>query len=315
MRFRRLGRTHLEVSELSYGAARGAAQDPEQFRAVVHAAIGAGINLIDTAAGYDGGESERELGRALEDQGDVLIETKYCPYESYLPEAAYNGTPQALIASVEESLRRLRRDRIDILLGHGLRSVETLHQFMNDGCYDAMTRLRDQGKVRYIGISELSEGDGTHEVLQAAVPTGAFDVVMLTINFLLQTAVETVVPLCHQHDVGTVVMMPLNQASRQSGLVSLPAALECVRRHIAAGTLPAEPPYTDPDLFDFLQPYSIPEAALRYVLAHEVSACCVGFRTIERLNENLRALNPPYLDAPRLSRLQELFGGIDRQVR
>lgn len=48
--------------------------------------------------------------------------------------------------------------------------------------------------------------------------------------------------------------MPLNQASRKSGLVSVAAALECVRRHIAAGNLPPEPPYTDPALFEFCSP-------------------------------------------------------------
>ncbi len=315
MLYRSLGRTNLQVSELSYGAARGATEDARQFSATVSAAIDAGINLIDTAPGYDRGDSEKVLGAVLRGHDDVLVETKYCPYESYLPEAAYTGTPQALIASVEESLRRLRRDQLDILLGHGIRSLKTLDRFMSDGCYDAMVKLRDQGKVRFVGISELSEGDGTHEVLRQAVPTGAFDVVMLTINFVLQTAVDLILPLCRKHNVGTVVMMPLNQASKQSGLVSVPAALECVRRHIERGNLPAERPYTEPTLLDFLQPYSIPEAALRYVLAHDISTCCVGTRSPERLKENLRAVDPPYIDPSRIQRLRELFGRIQTQVR
>jgi aryl-alcohol dehydrogenase-like predicted oxidoreductase len=314
MLYRRLGRTSLDVSEISYGAARGATEDPAGFIATVRAAIEAGVSFIDTAGGYDGGNSELVLGEALAGHDGVLVETKYCPYESYAVGAAYIGTPEALVASAEESLRRLRRDHLDVLLGHGMRTVESFDRFMGDGSYDALVRLRDQGKVRFIGISELSEGDGTHEVLQHAIPTGAFDVVMLTINFLLQTAAESVLPLCAQHGVGTVVMMPLNQASRESGLVSYPAAIECVRRHVAAGNLPAEPPYTDPDLLDFLQPYSVPEAALRFVLAHDVSTCCVGTRSPQRLAENLRAVDPPYLDPERLGRLRELFGRIQRQA-
>jgi len=313
MLYRRLGRTDLQVSELGLGAARGANDDPQQFIKTVHACIDAGINFIDTAESY--GDSEAVLGEALVGHDDILVETKYLPYESHAVEAGYVGTPERLTASAEESLRRLRRDRLDILLGHGMRTLESFDRFVNDGCYEAMVRLREQGKVRFIGISELSEGDGTHEVLKRAVPTGAFDVVMLTINFLLQTAVDAVLPLTKQHDVGTVVMMPLNQASRESGLVSLPAVEECVRRHIAHGSLPAAPPYTSPDLFDFLQPYSIPESGLRYVLAQDVSACCVGMRTEQRLAENLKAVDPPYLDAARLSRLQSLFGRIEWQVR
>ena len=200
------------------------------------------MNLIDTAGGYDGGHSERVLGEALRGHDGVLVETKYCPYETYAPGAAWVGTPSALTASAEESLRRLRRDRLDILLGHGIRTLDTLDRFLNDGCYEAMIRLREQGKVRFIGISELSEADGTHAILRRAVPTGAFDVVMLTLNFLLQTAAQSVLPLCRRHDVGTVVMMPLNQASKQSGLVSVAAALECVHRHITRGHLPAAAP-------------------------------------------------------------------------
>lgn len=320
MRHRRLGRTGLMVSELSYGAARGATADPAKFIATVRAVVDAGINFIDTAESYDDGDSERVLGEALKGRDEVLVETKYRPYDSHAENANYTGSPERLIASAEASLRRLGRDRLDILLGHGIRSLETLDRFMNDGCYAAMVRLREQGKVRFIGISELSEGDGSHAVLRRGVPTGAFDVVMLTINFLLQTAVETVLPLCAEHDVGTVVMMPLNQASRESGLVSEPAALECIRRHVKAGHLPEEPPYTRGDLLEFLRPYSVPEAALRYVLAHEVSTCCVGMQSEARLRENLRAVEvgpagSPYLDEMRMSRLRELFRRIPWQVR
>ncbi len=311
MLYRRLGRTDLRVSELGFGAARG--YDQDDFPALVHAILDAGINFIDTATGY--GDSELALGRALQGHDEILVETKYCPYDSYRTDATYEGSPEALVASAEESLRRLRRDHLDVLLGHGMRTRETLDRFMADGCYEAMVRLRDQGKVRFIGISELSEADGTHEVLQRAVPTGAFDVVMLTLNFLLQTAAENVLPLCRKHDVGAVVMMPLNQPSKDSGLVSVPAALECIRRHVAAGNLPAKPPWTEPNLLDFLQPYSIPAAGLRYVLSHEVSTCCVGMRSPARLQENLQVLDPPYLDPERKARLESLFGSIRSQER
>jgi len=315
MEYRRLGKTNLQVSALGFGAARGNSENPQQAIDTIHTALSSGINFFDTAAGYDDGDSERVLGQALRGHTEAFIETKYCPYETYLPDAAYIGTPQALITSVEESLRRLQRDTIDILLGHGMRSVATYQRFMQDGCYEAMLKLREQGKVRFIGISELSEADGTHHVLQQAVPSGAFDVVMLTINILLQTAIDSILPLCRAHEVGTVVMMPLNQASKESGLVNVEAALECVRRHRAAGSLPNEEPYNRSDLFDFLQPYSIPEAALRFVLAQEINTCCVGMRSPERVQANLRAIDPPYLDEARLRQIKQLFGRIQHQQR
>lgn len=314
MLYRRLGRTELKVSEMSLGAARGAAEDPKRFIEVVRACIDAGINFIDTAEAYEAGVSEEVLGEALQGYDEVIVETKMLPYENFSVGASYNCTPQKLLDTVEGSLTRLRRDHLDVLLGHGMRTMESFDRFMSDGCYDAMVKLREQGKVRFIGISELSEGDGRHQILQKAVPSGAFDVVMLTVNFLLQTAVESILPLCRKHDVGTVVMMPLNQASVCSGLVSEEAALECVRRHVEHGNLPNESCYSAPGLLDFLKPYSVPEAALRYVMAQDVSTCCVGMRTTQRLQENLRAIDPPYLDAERLSRLKELFGAIDTQV-
>ena len=315
MRYRRLGRTALEVSELSLGAARGPKADRDGFIGAVHAAIDAGVNFIDTAESYEDGESESALGEALEGHDDIIVETKYRPYDSHMPDALFTGTADALVASAHASMKRLKRDQLDILLGHGIRTLESYERFMNDGCYNAMVKMKDKGEVHFIGISELSEGDGTHEILQKAVPTGAFDVVMLTVNFLLQTAVDSVLPLCKEHGVGTVVMMPLNQPSTESGLVSLPAALECVRRHIAQGNLPDEPPYTEVDLFDFLEPYSIPEAGLRYVLSNDVSTCCVGMRSPARVQSNLSVVDPPYLDPARKTRLRELFGRITCQVR
>ena len=314
MHTRRLGKTNLQVSELALGAARGAEKDPHAFRTTVDAAINAGINFIDTAAGYEDGACEEELGKALVGHEQVVVQTKYRPYDDWGPEANYTGSPKELVESAEGSLRRLQRDHLDILLGHGMRTQESFDRFMTDGCFDAMVRLRDQGKVRFLGISELSEGDGSHEVLQHAIPGGALDVVMLTLNMVLQTAAQTVLPLCKEHDVGVTVMMPLNQASRKVGLVSVPAALETVRRLVQSAELPDEPPYAEPTLLDFLEPYSIPEAALRYVLAHDVSTCCVGMRSPVRLEQNLRATDPPYLDDAKLSQLRELFGGIKTQV-
>jgi aryl-alcohol dehydrogenase-like predicted oxidoreductase len=313
MRYRPLGRTGLTVSELSYGAARGAIDAPDDFSASIEAVIDSGINLIDTAEHYSG--SEEAIGAALVGHDDVLVQTKHMPYSDFSPEATYIGTPEGVVATAEQSLRRLRRDRLDIFLGHGMRTAASYQQFMSDGCCEAMVKLKAQGKVRFIGISELSEADGTHEVLKQAVPSGVFDVVMLTVNFLLQTAIDDILPLCRAHGVGTVVMMPLNQPSVESGLVSIDAAHECIRRHIDHGNLPDAPPYTDEDVLDFLKPYSIPEAALRFVLAQEVDSCCVGARTPGRVRENLAAVDPPYLDTNRLARLQSLFGGISWQMR
>lgn len=318
MNTRTLGRTGLRVSELSYGAAR--TEPPEQFLATVDACLDAGINLIDTASGY--GNSEELLGKHLAGRWDGLVlSTKICPYASYHPRDPWILTPGEVLPLLERSLRRLGRDHVEILLAHGLRNPNDVDRWLHGGYFAALERAREQGKVRFLGMSELSEADGAHHAIRHAVPTGAFDVVMLTLNFMLQTAAEGVLPLCAAANVGTLVMMPLNQASPSSGLVSVAAALALVRRHVEAGHLPDTETYRDPQLFDFLlngPARSIPEAALRFVLEHSgVDTACVGTRRPERLRENLRALEgaPPYLPPEQMARLRELFGAGRWQVR
>ena len=72
---------------------------------------------------------------------------------------------------------------------------------------------------------------------------------------------------------------------------------------------------TDIDLFDFLKPCSIAEAGLRFVLCHDISSCCVGMRSPNRVSQNLKAIDPPYLGSELLMQIRNLFGGIQRQVR
>lgn len=317
MRTRPLGRTGLSVSELSFGAARP--KPPEAFFSTLDACLDTGINAIDTASGY--GDSEELLGQHLAGRWEGLtLSTKLCPYATYHPKDPWVMRPEEVLPGLERSLRRLRRDHVEILLAHGLRSPNDVDRWLHGGYYDALDKARRDGKVRFLGMSELSEADGAHTALLHAVPAGAFDVVMLTLNFMLQTAAGKVLPLCTEQGVGTLVMMPLNQASPASGLVSVEAARNLVVKHLAAGNLPDDPVYRDPALFDFLlqgQASSIPEAALRYVLDHDVSTVCIGMRSPERLKDNLRALEGgrPYLPEAHHARLQTLFGGIHRQER
>lgn len=315
MQYRSLGKTGLKVSELSLGAARGASTTPDAFVATVQAAMDSGINFIDTAAKYDGGECERMLGKILKGRADVMVQTKYLPYESFAPEAKYTGIASELVASAEASCKSLKRDYLDVFLGHGMRTLESFDQFMNDGCYDALLKLKQQGKVRHIGISELSEADGTHQVLHRALAANAFDVFMVTVNIFLQTAIDDILPACEKKGVGTVVMMPLNQASKEAGLVSVTTAKESIRRYIEQGHLSDEPRYKADDVFDFLEPWPMAESAVRFVLSQNVSSCCVGAQKPERIHQNLKAVNQPYLSDEQHAKLRTLFGGIKTQVR
>lgn len=110
---RRLRRTGLEISDISYGSSR--TRDPD----VVRHALARGINYFDTAEGYQDGASETAIGEALAGHREqVLIASK--------TKVASNATPKTLMADLEGSLRRLRMDHVDVYFNHAVNDLETL---------------------------------------------------------------------------------------------------------------------------------------------------------------------------------------------
>ena len=316
MRYRRLGRTGLQVSELSLGAARGASTDPEGFKTTVHAVIDAGINLIDTAESYENGVSESVLGEALVGRHDVLVETKYRPYDSHAPDANYTGSPERLVTSVEGSLRRLRRDRIDILLGHGIRSLATLDRFMSDGCYEAMVKLREQGQgplhrhQRAVGRGWDASGaaaGGAHRGLRR----GDADAQLPAANCRRRGAAA--VPPARCGNGGDDAAQPgveVFGAGQRAGRVGVRATPRR-RREICPPSrrTPIRGCSTSCSRCQSQRPGCA--TCWRTMSARVAWGCS----TPQRLQENLRAVDPPYLDPATLARLRELFGRIQQQVR
>ncbi len=183
MRTRPLGGSGLAVSELALGTWAFGGDEwgpPDDRRAVVtiEAAVAAGVNLIDTADVYGYGHSEELVGAVLAGAGDVLVCSKAGNdiYEG--PRQAGGGaksfTGSYVARAIEGSLRRLRRDRIDIYLLHNP-SLDVLAQGEAMG---ALHAARDAGAVRLVGASVYTAAEG-----RAAVDAGA-DVLMITHNLL-----------------------------------------------------------------------------------------------------------------------------------
>src|SRR2546423_611079 len=159
MRYRKLGRSGIEVSEIGVGAWAiggamwGGARD-EDSQAALERAIERGVNLIDTALVYGNGHSEKIVGEVLKAHPNVLVATKVPP-KSYqwpaYPDAKIDDNfPGAHIRrSCEQSLRNLKRERIDLLQLHVWAEAWT----DSDEWYGTMVKLREEGKIRLIGIS------------------------------------------------------------------------------------------------------------------------------------------------------------------
>ena len=212
MRYRTLGRSGLKVSEIGFGASPGVdpnyvhAWDPflEESQAqivdTIRYAVDRGINLFDTSHCYGGGRSEELYGRALEGLRDkVLIATKTGWRQDM--------TQAEIFRRFEESLRRLRTDYVDVMQFHGdypdLFSAEDVRWILEGGPLDALKKLREQGKVRYLGIS--SE-DAT--ALIPFVESGEFDAIQINYSVIYQAAFHHLLPACERNNVGVMVMRP-----------------------------------------------------------------------------------------------------------
>ncbi|MEK7477498.1 MAG: aldo/keto reductase [Candidatus Coatesbacteria bacterium] len=323
MKTRRLGRTGLPVPEIGVGGySFQDATRRDAHIAVIRRAVELGVTLIDTAPGY--GASEETVGIALEGlpREQVILSTKYYPYGEG---DALNLSGDDFAKSLARSLERMKTTYVDLIHLHWVHTADDIRRLLVSDVARVMRRLQTEGKVRYLAVSEATELDGQHTMLQTALPMRFFDSVMVTHNVFLQNAALGIFPLAHQADAGVLVMMPLNQPPTPgSGLVSRESASENIRRLQAENQLPAGAPYDDPALLDFLTDgalaagtqATLPQAAIRYVLDHrEVSCALVGTTNPAHLEAAVAASEMPPLTRPVHAKAGSLFGKINKQVK
>ena len=168
----------------------------------IHAALDAGIKLVDTAPGYGDGNSESIVGEALRGRRDgFVLATK----------VGYHGSAADVTASVEASLRRLRTDVVDVIQFHGgMYTDEEVRHILHEGLLDALLALRDQGKVRFIGFTV--EEPWTARPL---IASGAFDVMQVRYNVIYQSAALHVLNEATEADMGISVMRPMTSGIMQ----------------------------------------------------------------------------------------------------
>ena len=197
--YRRLGRTNVRVSDISFGSAKVASPD------VVREAVERGISYFDTSPDYADAASERAIGEGIRGRRDeVFLATKFCTPRGHLPADA--PVPE-IVGAVEESLARLGTDRVDLVHIHACNERERL---LAPTFHEAFDRLREQGKARFLGVS--SHTPRMAEVMTAAIESGRFDVIMPAYSFRLWPELERVLELARARDVGVVAMKTLKGA-------------------------------------------------------------------------------------------------------
>jgi predicted aldo/keto reductase-like oxidoreductase len=267
--YRRLGRTNVMVSDISLGSGR--VQDVDVPRALFER----GITYVDTAPDYSEAGSERLLGEAMRGHRDkMFVATKFCRPHGHLP----NDTPvKDIITEVEGSLRRLQTDHVDLIHIHSCDRVERL---MAPNIHEAFDRLKEQGKVRFLGVS--THTPNLEEVANTAIDSGRFDVLMLAYHFGMWPSFGHILEKAKQHDVGIVAMKTLKGAKHTN--------LAEFRR--------------EPDAYT--------QSAFRWVLSNpNVSCLVVSFWNPNQVNEYLAASGTALLptDVARLEQYDRLVAG------
>lgn len=217
MRFRTLGKTGIEISEVGYGAwGIGQKQwlggtDDESLNALRHA-FDLGLNFIDTALAYGDGHSERLVSQVVASAPHrVYIATKIPPKNRIWPAQPGVGIEDVYpydyaIASTEESLRNLKTDTIDLQQFH----VWNPEWLDNDDWKRAIEDLKKAGKVRAMGISI---NDHQPDSALGIINTGLIDSVQVIYNVFDQSPEKNLFPLCQQKQIGVLARVPLDEGS------------------------------------------------------------------------------------------------------
>ncbi|MCC7368899.1 MAG: aldo/keto reductase [Chloroflexi bacterium] len=300
MRYTTFGRTGLDVSRLSMGCNRlgddGA--DPAQWPPLVRRALEMGVTFFDTSNSYNQGRSEEVLGEVtsawptptvVATKGGVPVMTNDYPNREF--------SAETIQQVAEDSLKRLRRDAIDLYMLHSpsVRQLET-HTWAK-----AIDRLKADGKVRYFGISTDDHASGVWAINHGA------DFLQIEYDILDPSAEDELLPLARKHDIGIMIRTPLAR-----GLLS--------GKFPSGQAIPAEQQWRRPtgdrlslrlgrvDQLRFLvrDGQTLAQAALRWLLAQPGVHCVIpGARTVEQLEDNIQAIDGD-ITAEEVARVAEL---------
>jgi len=193
---RQLGRTGFDVSALSLGGVMYHRLPDDEAAAVVRRAIDLGINYIDTAVGYDDGESERKIGLGIAGRREGL----------YLATKTTHRDRDGAMADIEGSFKRLGVDVIDCLQVHGMSTEEHLAQVLGpNGAIKAIEEFRAAGKVRFIGVT----GHQNPEILVRALEEYDFDTLLTSLgatHAAVKPFYDTVMPVAAERGIGVIGM-------------------------------------------------------------------------------------------------------------
>lgn len=311
MNYRTLGRTGIRVSEVGYGAwGIGGVQwtggDDDEAKRALNLAIDRGLNLIDTALAYGRGHSERlvgEVARARSEQ--VFIATKIPPKNLQWPaqdvplEEVFPA--DYIVECTEKSLRNLGVETIDLQQFH----VWHDNWVERTEWIEAIAKLRQQGKIRHIGIS-INDYQPANVI--KALRTGQIDAVQVIYNIFEQAPNDELYPVCQELNIGVLARVPFDEGGLTGAITPDTVFPEDdFRSWFFRGDRKQK-------VFDRVEKLktllgaeaaSLPELALRFTLSHDaVSTVIPGMRSTKHVESNIACSDGRKLSAELLERLK-----------
>lgn len=298
---RSLGKTGLRVSPIGFGGAPAGFlnTDQSEVERLLNGLLDAGINLLDTAAMYQG--SEASIGAAVAHRRDEFVLVSKCGTK--VPD--FEGrpfSPELITHTVDRALQGLKTDRLDVMMLHSC-DLKTLRQ---GDALAALVKARDAGKVRHIGYS------GDNDAAAAACAMPEISVLETSLSFIDQSAIERVLPAAWAHDVGV-----LTKRSIGNGCWRGPDAFNdfykgyvkpYMDRFAQLGLTPADLGFSGAPSAEW------PVVALRFVLSQPGVHCAlIGTTRLANGLANVRTAEAGPLPYDAIARLRAAYKAADPQ--
>jgi aryl-alcohol dehydrogenase-like predicted oxidoreductase len=312
MKYRQLGRTGLQVSEIGYGAwgigkSEWMGAEDEVSIKSLKAARDAGVNFFDTALAYGMGHSEQLLGRAFGKSKDVVIASKVPPKNFVWP--AKRGTPldevfpkEYVLSCLDKTLKNLGREHVDVYQFH----VWTDEWAKEQEWLDTVREIKSSGKARFVGISI---NDHQPDNSLKGLKTGLLDTVQVIYNIFDQAPEDKLLPYCQKNKIGVIARVPFDEGSLTGKIRPETKFPEGDFRHQYFGGDRKQQVWErvqrlTKDLG--ITPEQLPEIALRFCLSHPaVSTVIPGMRTPAHVGPNAAASDAGPLSGEVLEKIRK----------
>lgn len=315
MKYRKLGKTGLQVSEISLGTWQVGGRWGDDFSnrnadEILNKAVDEGVNFIDTADVYGDGLSEKAVGRLIKTRKEQIYVASKCG-RKLDPHTADAYTPAALRTFVEDSLRNMGLETIDLIQLH----CPPTDVFYKPEIFELFDRLKDEGKIRFMGVSIEKVEEGLKAMQYSNVCT-----IQLIYNIFRQRPNELLFAQAKRNNIGLIARVPL-----ASGLLT--------------GKFDHQSSFTKDDhrnfnrngeQFDKGETFSgvdygkglaaveqlkqlfpnvnLPSLALRWILASDEISCVIpGASNVTQLQNNISAANDGELNAIQIEKIKHIY--------